>query len=319
LLKSPQWPNVCEINSLNRTSQPVLGAPFAQRATTLNRWIANQKQILPMKARYAERMVSDDGEGSRCAVYGDVENFEDAAVYFGRQMEESIPEFWARCGGQPDLCGMRVLEVGCGHGALCVDMARNGAIVVGVDLNRWRVSFATELLQSRYPQLTSRVQFSATPVQDLPRNEPFDYIVSKDTLEHIDDLDGLLESLYQLLKPGGFLIAGSTPLYWSPKGDHGRTGLRVPSLHALLPTSIVLAAATRHKGYPVRSLSDIGMNGYTPRQYREFFNHSKFEQVKIEYNQGKRAARVLGRLRPIPGLEKYVTTGFYLWFRRPSE
>ena len=87
----------------------------------------------------------------------------------------------------------------------------------------------------------------------------------------------------------------------------------------MLPAPIVLAAASRHKGYTVGSLSDIGMNGYTPEQYRRIFDRTKFEQVKIAYNQGKRAARILGRLRSVPGLEKYVTTGFYLRFRRPSD
>lgn len=264
-------------------------------------------------------MRSEGRTGGSCDVYGDVESFEDATAYFDRQMEKSNPEFWSRCGGQPDLHGKRVLEVGCGHGALSVAMARSGAIVVGVDLNKWRVHFATELVRRQYPQLAARVQFSAAPVEDLPEEEPFDYIVSKDTFEHVDDLGGLLESLYQLLKPGGLLIAGSTPLYWSPKGDHGRTGLRVPCLHALLPTPIVLAAASRNKGYTVRSLSDIGLNGYTPTQYRKVLNQSKFDQLKIEYNKGKPAARVLGLLRFIPGLEKYVTTGFYLSLRRGPE
>jgi SAM-dependent methyltransferase len=263
-------------------------------------------------------MSLESREDGRCGVYGDIENVEDATEYFDGQLADSNPEFWSRCGGKPDFCGKRVLEVGCGHGALCVDMARSGATVVGVDLNTWRVSFASELVQDRYPELASLVHFSATPVADLPDDEPFDCIVSKDTFEHVDDLDELLESLYHALRPGGCLIAGSTPLYWSPKGDHGRTGLFLPGLHAVLPRSIVLAAASRHKGYPVHSLSDIGMNGYSPRQYREFFDRSKFEQLEIRYNRGKRAARLLGRLRFVPGLERYVTTGFYLRFRRPS-
>ena len=99
-------------------------------------------------------------------MYGDVENYEDAAAYFHGQLTKSNPEFWSRCGGQPDLRGKRVLEVGCGHGALSVDMARRGAIVVGVDLNEWRVNFASELAQSRYPELASRLRFSATPVEE---------------------------------------------------------------------------------------------------------------------------------------------------------
>jgi len=253
-----------------------------------------------------------------CEVYGDVEIFADATAYFDRQTAESNPEFWSRCGGRPDFRGKRVLEVGCGHGALSVDIAGDGAEVLGVDLNRWRVKFANDLVLSRHPELTSRVRFSATDVQDLSTDEPFDYIISKDTFEHVDDLEALLQAVYRLLKPGGVLIAGSTPLYWSPKGDHGRTGLRVPGLHAVLPTSIVMRAASRHKGYTVRTVSDIGMNGYTPEQYRRMFDSTGFEQLEIRYNQGRRAARILGTFRFISFLEKYVITGFYLKFRRPG-
>jgi ubiquinone/menaquinone biosynthesis C-methylase UbiE len=198
-------------------------------------------------------------------------------------------------------------------------MARNGATVVGVDLNKWRVDFANELVRTRYPELVSRTHFTATATQDLPNEEPFDYILLKDTLEHVDDLDALLESLYRLLKPGGYLIAGSTPLYYSPKGDHGRAGLRLPSLHAVLPQWLVFAAASRHQGYPVQSLDDIGLNGYSPEQYRQCFDRSRFEQVNIAYNQGKWMSRILDRFRGIKGMEKYVTTGFYLKFRRQFE
>ena len=80
-------------------------------------------------------MALESREDGRCGVYGDIECLEDAAAYFDEQMAESNPEFWSRCGGRPDLRGLRVLEVGCGHGALSVDMARGGADVLGVDLN----------------------------------------------------------------------------------------------------------------------------------------------------------------------------------------
>ena len=269
--------------------------------------------------RSARRASWQDREGRPADVYGDAECFEDAVAYFDHQLAESTPEFWSRCGGRPDVTDCRVLEIGCGHGALSVDLARCGATVVGVDLNTWRVDFANELVRERYPQFDARLHFTATAAQDLPKDELFDFIVSKDTFEHVDDLDGLLESLYQLLRPGGILIAGSTPLYWSPKGDHGRTGLRVPWLHSVLPRRVVLSAASRHQGYAVRSFSDIGMNGYTPEQYRQIFDRSKFEQAQIAYNQGKRVSRVLDRFRGIAVLEKFVTTGFYLTFRRPLE
>lgn len=263
--------------------------------------------------------MGDGASGtSALQVYGDDENPDDAVRYFDRQLESSNPEFWTRCGGRPDFRGTRVLDVGCGHGALAVDIGRSGATVLGVDLNEWRTDFANELVATRFPELRSRVSFSATPVQALPTEPAFDYVVSKDTFEHVDDLGDLLDAIYRVLRPGGMLIAGSTPLYFSPKGDHGRTGLRVPGLHAVLPTRVVMRAASRHKGYPVRCVGDIGMNGFTPGQYRRAFDASRFEQVEIRYNQGSRAARVLDRFRGVGVLEKFATTGFYLRFRRPE-
>ena len=97
-------------------------------------------------------------------------------------------------------------------------MARNGATVVGVDLNSWRVNFATQLVQSRYPHWEI-AGLTATPVEDLPRDEPFDYIVSKDTFEHVDDLTGLVEALYQLLKPGGIDCRVDPPLLVAEGGS----------------------------------------------------------------------------------------------------
>ena len=44
-------------------------------------------------------------------------------------------KFWKRLGGKPNLENKSVLDFGCGHGSLCIDIARSGAKKVkGIDI-----------------------------------------------------------------------------------------------------------------------------------------------------------------------------------------
>ena len=43
-------------------------------------------------------------------------------------------KFWRRLGGKPDLKNKSVLDFGCGHGALCVDIAQSAAKTVSLYL-----------------------------------------------------------------------------------------------------------------------------------------------------------------------------------------
>ena len=79
-----------------------------------------------------------------------------------------------------DLHGRRILDAGCGTGALAVEAARRGADVVGIDVSPQLISIACE----RAPrEVHGRVQFMSG---DMLHNNlgTFDHIVSMDVLIH---------------------------------------------------------------------------------------------------------------------------------------
>ena len=80
-----------------------------------------------------------------------------------------------------DLAGRRVLDAGCGTGALAVELARRGAHVVAVDLSPTLVDVARE----RWPAetLAGSVEFHAGDMLD-PALGRFDHMVGMDSLIH---------------------------------------------------------------------------------------------------------------------------------------
>lgn len=242
---------------------------------------------------------------------------EEYALQYFEGQAASNAEYWRRFGATPEWTGKRVLDVGCGHGAMSIEIAQAGGSVLGVDLDEGRIAFANRVLAQRFPQLLERVTFRAVDATTLPVDQRFDVIVSKDTFEHVADVASLLKALgARLVRPDGRIYAGFSPLYYSPFGDHGRTGLKVPWLHAVLPKQAVYLAAARHNGHPVASLVDIGLNGDTPDQFRVAFANSGLRLVDIAYNRGEK--RLLPTLekarRRFPRLDRFTTVSIYVVF-----
>ena len=80
--------------------------------------------------------------------------------YFDRGKIEN-EKFWRRFGYQPDFKDRTILDFGCGHGSLCVDLAKNGARSVnGIDLEDKLLNFANENLKKNYSQFVSKIEFT---------------------------------------------------------------------------------------------------------------------------------------------------------------
>jgi magnesium-protoporphyrin O-methyltransferase len=84
-----------------------------------------------------------------------------------------------------DLRGLRLLDAGCGTGALAIEAAKRGADVLAVDISPTLVALA----QERAPRdLAGRVTFAVGDLLD-PAFGRFDHIVAMDSLIHYDGVD----------------------------------------------------------------------------------------------------------------------------------
>ena len=83
----------------------------------------------------------------------------------------------------------RVLEVGCGHGALALAMSRLGYDVLAID-----------------PRAPEGELFERVPLEDLADPGPFAAVVANRSLHHIHDLAAAVEKIARLLPPGGRLL-----------------------------------------------------------------------------------------------------------------
>lgn len=110
-----------------------------------------------------------------------------------------------------DLQGARVLDAGCGTGALAFELAARGAQVVGVDISPQLIGIA----KSRQPaQLVSHLQFQPGDMFDADLGS-FDHIVAMDSMIYYSaaDIVTILEQIAPRLGQNMvFTVAPKTPL-----------------------------------------------------------------------------------------------------------
>ena len=130
-----------------------------------------------------------------------------ASVRAGRDQMRATIVSWL---GE-DLTGKRVLDAGCGTGALAVEAARRGAEVVAIDLSPTLVDLARERIPA---DVADRVTFKSG---DMLGKElgMFDHVVDMDSIIHYQ-IEDAIDALSQLAdRTSGsiiFTFAPRTPL-----------------------------------------------------------------------------------------------------------
>lgn len=241
--------------------------------------------------------------------------------YF-RLGETENPKFWSRF-NYPPMEGKQLLDVGCGHGSLCISAAQAGAArVVGIDIDTERIEFAQAYLAQTFPELQDRVEFRAIALEEYPL-EQFDYIVSKDSFEHILNLEATIAEMSQRLVPGGRIFSGFGPLYNSPYGGHARIHRHIfnlPWVQVILPDLVLVKLVNRGRepDRQVNSVYELGLNKLALRDYQRIMHDSGLNVVMLTVNHSTNTvSRLFSLLRQIPFLEEYFSHNIYCILEKP--
>jgi 2-polyprenyl-3-methyl-5-hydroxy-6-metoxy-1,4-benzoquinol methylase len=106
----------------------------------------------------------------------------------------------------------RVADLGCGNGALCGELQKNGYEVVGIEND----ASGVEIARSAYPGINFyRFGVEDDPSELLATEEKFEAVVSTEVIEHLYGPHMLVQYAHAVLQPKGHLII-TTPYhgYW---------------------------------------------------------------------------------------------------------
>ncbi len=111
-----------------------------------------------------------------------------------------------------DLDQRRVLDVGCGGGILTEALAREGAVVTGIDLGQ--AALAAAQAHQRLSGVAAVYRHIA--VETLATEQPgaYDAVVCMELLEHVPDPASVVAACARLVRPGGdifFATLNRTP------------------------------------------------------------------------------------------------------------
>lgn len=171
--------------------------------------------------------------------------------------------------GKGALAQQEILEIGCGGGLICEDLARRAAIMVGIDPSA--AALETARIHAQQQGLGQNISYEQGVAESLPfATGSFSVIACFDVLEHVTNLKATIAEIARVLAPGGVFIFDTINrtllaraiLIWY--GEHFPSGGLPPGLHNyhqfIKPTELTRLLTTN--GLQVREL-----RGFIPRNF----------------------------------------------------
>lgn len=163
-----------------------------------------------------------------------------------------------------DIKGRKLLDVGCGDGALVCAAATRGADAVGIDSDPAMLAAARTLRDQRAANAT----FLQGRAEHLPfADGAFDVVVAVTVLCFVPDAGGVIGEMARVLKPGGRLVIGELGRWntWAARRRlRGWLGSRTWK-HARFRSGSELRSLVAREGFTVMSVR--GAVFYPPAEF----------------------------------------------------
>jgi SAM-dependent methyltransferase len=186
-----------------------------------------------------------------------------------------------------DLRGQTVIDFGCGYGLEAIDLARRGAArVIGLDLEPNYLAIARQVVNAE--GLSDRIEISTRT------DTPADVVISLDAFEHFEDPAGILQTIYDLLRPGGVLVASFGPTWYHPLGGHLFSVF--PWAHLIFSEAALLRWRDDRRPEGKKTFLAVGLNQMSVRRFERLVAASPFEVELFETVPIRRLKRFHNRL-----------------------
>lgn len=166
-----------------------------------------------------------------------------------------------------DWRGARVLDLGCGGGFMAEVLASRGAVVSAID----PAAKAVAAGQAHAAESGLDIDYRVGVGEALPyETDVFDAVVCVDVLEHVADLDKVLDEVTRVLRPGGWFLFDTINRTWLarrvvidaaervlgllPRGTHD------PDLFIAPATLQAKLGARGYAQERIRGLGPVGVN-----------------------------------------------------------
>lgn len=115
----------------------------------------------------------------------------------------------------PDLCGLSVVDLGCGYGWFCrIALDKGAKTVTGLDISKKMLETAKGMTPTC---MAERIDYVQADLDDFSLPGSYNFAYSSLTLHYIVDIERFFKTVYQALVPGGyFLFSIAHPIFTAP-------------------------------------------------------------------------------------------------------